>query len=191
MILWHYLCQVITPSILVENTRLKLVRLGSCKDPPGTLPIPQKLFNLKLLYQKLLLMCSLLGKANLVLTTGFEPATGFLLRITNPVLSAIQPSQLWNWSVPRDSNSHDVLVPNEAAYQLAQEPFKIGSGSRSRTCEAFRRRVMSPITLTTCISRVKTINLVRSVGNDPTTYWLRASYSASWVTNALFGRTGR
>ena len=30
---------------------------------------------------------------NLVLTTGFEPATGFLLRITKPVLSAIQPSQ--------------------------------------------------------------------------------------------------
>lgn len=52
-----------------------------------------KLSNLKLLYQKLRLLCSLLGKTNLVLTTGFEPATGFLLRITKPVLSAIQPSQ--------------------------------------------------------------------------------------------------
>ena len=53
----------------------------------------RKLSNLKLLYQKLRLLCSLLGKTNLVLTTGFEPATGFLLRITKPVLSAIQPSQ--------------------------------------------------------------------------------------------------
>lgn len=52
---------------------------------------------------------------NLVLTTGFEPATGFLLRITKPVLSAIQPSQR-NWSLCEDLNLRR-SAPNGPCYQ--------------------------------------------------------------------------
>ena len=81
------------PLYLVDRRRIKL-RLSRCKRDVLSLSLSaHKLSNLKLLYQKMLLMSSLFSKTNLVLTTGFEPAMGFLLRITKPVLSAIQPSQ--------------------------------------------------------------------------------------------------
>lgn len=87
----------------------------------------RKLSNLKLLYQKLRLLCSLLGKTNLVLTTGFEPATGFLLRITKPVLSAIQPSQ---HKIGRNTRIRtlDLVVPNHALYQAELHSVKLVAG---------------------------------------------------------------